>query len=87
MAPHPQRLSVVRPPGTSWELCASIDTFLDELRDSPPDPEVEQVLLGHVHGNTPFINRALVPLIEDMRTYGRRWLLDRARREREPVAA
>ena len=34
--------------------------------------------------------RALVPLIEDMRAYGRRWLLDAPvseRRERTPVAA
>src|SRR4051794_20613293 len=31
--------------------------------------------------------RALVPLIEDMRTYGERWLLSERRRERHPVAA
>jgi DNA-binding HxlR family transcriptional regulator len=31
--------------------------------------------------------RALVPLIEDMRRYGERWLLSDRRREREPVAA
>jgi DNA-binding HxlR family transcriptional regulator len=30
--------------------------------------------------------RALVPLIEDMRTYGQRWLLPEATGEREPVA-
>jgi len=31
--------------------------------------------------------RALVPLIEDMRRYGERWLVAEARRERAPVAA
>jgi DNA-binding HxlR family transcriptional regulator len=33
--------------------------------------------------------RALVPLIEDMRAYGRRWLLEGqpAAEQREPVAA
>ena len=31
--------------------------------------------------------RALVPLIEDMRRYGERWLVGDARRGREPVAA
>jgi DNA-binding HxlR family transcriptional regulator len=31
--------------------------------------------------------RALVPLIEDMRAYGRRWLLNDEAAEREPVAA
>src|SRR6266508_322972 len=30
---------------------------------------------------------ALVPLIEDMRRYGERWLLSERRRERQPVAA
>jgi DNA-binding HxlR family transcriptional regulator len=30
--------------------------------------------------------RALVPLIEDMRRYGERWLVAEARRRREPVA-
>lgn len=31
--------------------------------------------------------RALVPLIEDMRAYGRRWLLDEKQAERQAVAA
>jgi DNA-binding HxlR family transcriptional regulator len=31
--------------------------------------------------------RALVPLIEDMRAYGRRWLLSDETAERQPVAA
>src|SRR5215216_6142492 len=31
--------------------------------------------------------KALVPLIEDMRRYGERWLLKDARRSRQPVAA
>jgi DNA-binding HxlR family transcriptional regulator len=31
--------------------------------------------------------RALVPLIEDMRDYGRRWLLEDGRVDRTPVAA
>jgi DNA-binding HxlR family transcriptional regulator len=31
--------------------------------------------------------RALVPLIEDMRAYGRRWLLSEKAAEREPLAA
>ena len=31
--------------------------------------------------------RALVPLIEDMRRYGERWLVGVATRKREPVAA
>ena len=31
--------------------------------------------------------RALVPLIEDMRRYGQRWLVGEARRRREVVAA
>jgi DNA-binding HxlR family transcriptional regulator len=31
--------------------------------------------------------KALVPLIEDMRAYGERWLLDQRTRARQPVAA
>jgi DNA-binding HxlR family transcriptional regulator len=31
--------------------------------------------------------KALVPLIEDMRAYGRRWLLEERRQARQPVAA
>jgi DNA-binding HxlR family transcriptional regulator len=31
--------------------------------------------------------KALVPLIEDMRRYGERWLVDGRRRGRQPVAA
>ena len=48
-------------------------------------PRVEYVLTEK--------GRALVPLIEDMRAYGRRWLLDgkrasgAAKRDREPVSA
>ncbi len=30
--------------------------------------------------------RALVPLIEDMRTYGRRWLVDAEQRHESPIA-
>ena len=73
-------LEGISPRTLSLRLRALEENGIVERRTYPEvPPRVEYALTEK--------GRALVPLIEDMRTYGRRWLLDRARREREPVAA
>jgi DNA-binding HxlR family transcriptional regulator len=73
-------LDGISPRTLSLRLRALEDEGIVERRTYPEvPPRVEYALTEK--------GRALVPLIEDMRVYGRRWLLDASRRHQAAVAA
>ncbi len=73
-------LEGISPRTLSLRLRALEDQGIVERRTYPEvPPRVEYALTEK--------GRALVPLIEDMRTYGRRWLLNGGRRPETAVAA
>jgi DNA-binding HxlR family transcriptional regulator len=74
-------LEGISPRTLSLRLRALEDSGIVQRRTYPEvPPRVEYALTEK--------GRALVPLIEDMRAYGRQWLLDEQHAEtREPVAA
>ena len=73
-------LEGISPRTLSLRLRALEDEGIVERRTYPEVPPRVEYLLTEK-------GRALVPLIEDMRAYGRRWLLDGARQRATPVAA
>jgi DNA-binding HxlR family transcriptional regulator len=73
-------LNGISPRTLSLRLRALEDEGIVERRTYPEvPPRVEYALTGK--------GRALVPLIEDMRAYGRRWLLDGSAQRETAVAA
>ena len=73
-------LDGISPRTLSLRLRALEDEGIVERRTYPEvPPRVEYALTEK--------GRALVPLIEDMRVYGRRWLVSSGRRHETPVAA
>ncbi len=74
-------LEGISPRTLSLRLRALEDSGIVQRRTYPEvPPRVEYALTEK--------GRALVPLIEDMRAYGRQWLLDEQQADtREPVAA
>jgi DNA-binding HxlR family transcriptional regulator len=73
-------LEGISPRTLSLRLRALEDEDIVERRTYPEvPPRVEYALTEK--------GRALVPLIEDMRAYGRRWLLKGEQRRATPVAA
>ena len=73
-------LEGISPRTLSLRLRALEEHGIVERRTYPEvPPRVEYVLTEK--------GRALVPLIEDMRAYGRRWLVDGQRRQRQGEAA
>ena len=73
-------LAGISPRTLSLRLRALEEHGIVERRTYPEvPPRVEYALTEK--------GQALVPLIEDMRRYGRRWLLDEHAGDREPVAA
>jgi len=73
-------LDGISPRTLSLRLRALEDEGIVERRTYPEvPPRVEYALTEK--------GRALVPLIEDMRVYGRRWLLDGERQHETAVAA
>jgi DNA-binding HxlR family transcriptional regulator len=72
-------LAGISPRTLSLRLRALEDQGIVERHTYPEvPPRVEYALTEK--------GRALVPLIEDMRTYGRRWLVDAEQRHDSPVA-
>jgi DNA-binding HxlR family transcriptional regulator len=73
-------LQGISPRTLSLRLRALEENGIVERRTYPEvPPRVEYALTEK--------GKALVPLIEDMRAYGQRWLLDSERRRRSAVAA
>ena len=73
-------LEGISPRTLSLRLRALEDEGIVERRTFPEVPPRVQYALTEK-------GRALVPLIEDMRAYGRRWLLDGERRGEAAIAA
>ena len=73
-------LEGISPRTLSLRLRALEDEGIVERRTFPGVPPRVQYALTEK-------GRALVPLIEDMRAYGRRWLLDGERRREAAIAA
>ncbi|HMC05991.1 MAG TPA: helix-turn-helix domain-containing protein [Solirubrobacterales bacterium] len=73
-------LEGISPRTLSLRLRALEDEGIVERRTFPEVPPRVQYALTEK-------GRALVPLIEDMRAYGRRWLLDGERRREAAIAA
>jgi DNA-binding HxlR family transcriptional regulator len=73
-------LAGISPRTLSLRLRALEEHGIVERRTYPEvPPRVEYALTAK--------GKALVPLIEDMRAYGERWLLDQRTRAQQPVAA